>query len=316
MSAIRSALQRAEYLMCTAIICSKLDASELNTQIMALASVRDIEQVILIAPMENCDAINKKRYEKVIVLQPEYFNASYQRNVGLRHILDNKLKSVLLIDDDIEFQPEEINGFLNRYKNSSHIAVGPRIDIIGGPRPVTHNKLVTEILGGFGLYPMKEGMIAPSGWHKVAKSVDQRLSVEWLPTAFLFLPDASRLKHECYFSAFVNSYYLEDLEFSLRINSIGSLLYDGYFNVQTYARDKSDFGFGFSEIMNRYLIVKNDSRLNSKKFSVMVCFRIILNLKDSLMSCDRSVLLRLFGNFKAVFLIIFRNLKTVKRYGN
>lgn len=301
--------------MCTAIICSKLDASSLDAQIVALAAIPAIEQIILVAPMRVCDIRFKTNYKNVIVLQPEYLNAAHQRNLGLRYILENKLKSVLLIDDDIEFNPGEINEFLNRYRNCSHLAVGPRIDIIGGPIPVTHNKYVTKVLDLLGLYPDKEGMVAPSGWHRVAKSVDQRVSVEWLPTGFLFLPDVSSLNDECYFTSFVNSYYLEDLEFSLRLNLIGRLFYDGFVSVRTHAREKSDFEFGFSELMNRYVIVQNKSQLKKNKFLVMAFFRILLNFKEILMTPDVSLFLRLYGNLKAIFSIIFNNSRTIKRYG-
>lgn len=245
-------------------------------------------------------------------------NAAYQRNLGIR-FLQFQLAffgDVICVDDDIHLGRFSLDQFIYDAQSlGADVLVGPcivdkDIDKSRGRRNGGVMKTLKSILF---LYPSKKGGVAPSGFHSPCAVAEYSgrysgfIEVDWLPTGLLFISKTILEQSKYLFPVWRRGSYLEDLYFSYGLKKKhGVRVYLALeHRCSTAYPEKSSFGFGIEEVVNRYYFVRSNSELSLIDFFFASCLRTILSLFMCIRLKDRRFLLRALGNVLApIYLIV------------
>ena len=226
--------------------------------------------------IENKEILKRciKKTKLKIKLYHSKASISHQRNIGL-----NKMSKTndfyMLLDDDITFKRD---AFINMRKfiKKNKFYIGYSFNLIEKENTnFLEDIKKSSLTNFFHLYDKKIGKVTKSGWHTKIKNVTNDTEVMWLSSCCTIFRNKKKLRFDNYFSDYS---YLEDLDFSYRINKFGKLVVvkdSKYYHRNFIKRD--NFKFGVKELVNRFYFV-NKNNLNFKFFFIGCFIKIILNL--------------------------------------
>jgi len=247
-----------------------------------------------------------EKYKKKIIKICKNFNAkiyfskpssALQRNIGLRKV-SNKSKYVMFLDDDIIFFEDsflKMNETIKKFKKIKNYIAGYGFNYID----LNNFDYLSFIKKNFfskmlNIYSDEEGKVMRNGWHTKISNVKKNKFVEWLHTAATVyeLKKISGIE----FDESLGQYsYLEDLDFSYRVNSKFHLyLVSKAKFLHPNNINRSGFVFGKLEIMNRYKFVRKNN-LDLKLFYFSSLVRLLISL-SGILKFDFKSISRSAGN--------------------
>ena len=233
-----------------------------------------------------------------------------QRNIGL-NLVEKDSTYVMFLDDDIIFYKHSFQNMdktINKYKKNGKVA-GFAFNLISNQTENFFSKKFKSnfFLKFFNLYPNSPGHVSRSGWHSTINNVRTDTFVQWLFSGATIYKKKI-IKNDKFDENLGIYSYLEDLFFSYEIINRGYKLLvpknAKFLNVNFVER--SNFGFGVKEIINRYKFVKK-YKLSISKF-LIVSFLRFLKSFFSILKLDLKYFMRSLGNIYAFIKIIFRKI--------
>ena len=246
----------------------------------------------------------KKLKIKIIKTYP---SASHQRNIGLKKVKKN-IKYIMFLDDDVIFYKDSfknMNQTINKFNKKKNIA-GFAFNLINKDKENYIIKKIKEsrLLNFLNLYSIFPGKVLKSGWHSKIENVKKDIYVEWLFSGATIYK--KKFIKKMRFNTSLGSYsYLEDLFFSHEVFKKGFNLIvskNGKFRNPNFV-ERSNFEFGFKEVINRYKFVKKFN-LNKMLFLINCFFRFIKSFIQ-IFKFKINYLMRSIGNIYGIITILF-----------
>ena len=156
-------------------------------------------------------------------------------------------------------------------------------------------------------------MVTDSGWHTKVSNLDKNIFADWFSSSAVIY--RSKLLKKIRFNENFGQYsYLEDLDFSLKINKRKKKILINSSSKCKHPNEitRNNFIFGITEIFNRFIIVKNHN-LNLKLFFLGSFIRFFISLSD-LVKGDFNSILRAIGNLFGIVKSVFYNFFILKKY--
>ena len=187
-------------------------------------------------------------------------STSLQRNLGLK-LRNKKNQFVMFLDDDIFFFK---NSFFNMSKTVDLYANDNRISGFGFNLIVNKKNFFLDVIKHsclvklINLYSNKPGVVTKSGWHTIVCNIKSDVLSEWFSTQAVIYK--SKFIKNINFNENLGIYsYLEDLDFSLKVNKKKKKILVNYSSRYKHPNDikRHDINFGIVEIFNRLIIVKS-----------------------------------------------------------
>jgi glycosyltransferase involved in cell wall biosynthesis len=210
-------------------------------------------------------------------------STSLQRNLGLK--LRNKNNQfVMFLDDDIFFFKDSfirMNKCITLYKNDNNIS-GFGFNFINSKKKSFLDLIKSsDVIKSMKLYSDQPGVVTKSGWQTTVSNIKSNVFAEWYTSAAVIYK--SKFIKNMYFNKNLGTYsYLEDLDFSYKINKIKKKkIFVNYSSKCKHPNEikRNNFSFGIVEIFNRFIIVKSN-QLNLKLFFLGSFIRFLLSLSN------------------------------------
>jgi glycosyltransferase involved in cell wall biosynthesis len=237
-------------------------------------------------------------------------STSLQRNLGLK-LRNKRNRFIMFLDDDISFYKNSffnMNNIINLYKKNDNIS-GFGFNLITRKEKnlldIFKTSTFVKIIN---LYSNKPGVVTKSGWHTKVSNLESSLFADWFSTSAVIYK--SKFLNNIKFNKNFGQYsYLEDLDFSLKINKRKRKILIDHSSRYKHPNEitRNNFSFGIIEIFNRFIVVKNNN-LNLKLFFLGSFIRFFISLfnllKGELNSLSRA-LGNIIGILKSIFYVIF-----------
>lgn len=241
-------------------------------------------------------------------------STSLQRNLGLK-LRNKKNEFVMFLDDDIFFFKNSffhINKVLNLHKNNNRIS-GFGFNLITSAKKNFLDLVKSSYLVNLmGLYSNKQGVVTKSGWQTVISNLKFDVLSDWFPTGAVIYK--SKYIKNIYFNENLGNYsYLEDLDFSLKVNKNKKKILVNYLSRYKHPNDikRNNINFGIIEIFNRFIIVKKH-KLNLISFFLGSFVRFALSLL-MIFKGEFNSLFRACGNIFGILKCFFCMLLKIKK---
>jgi len=241
-------------------------------------------------------------------------STALQRNLGLK-LRNKNSQFVMFLDDDIFFFRDSffyINKAINLYKNNNRIS-GFGFNLITSTKKKFLDFVKSSYLVNLmGLYSNKPGVVTKSGWHTIVSNIKSDVLSEWFSTQAVIYK--SRYIKNIYFNENLGNYsYLEDLDFSLKVNKNKKKILVNYLSRYKHPNDikRNNINFGIIEIFNRFIIVKNH-KLNLISFFFGSFVRFLLSLLN-IFKGEFSSIFRACGNIFGILKCFFYMLLKIKK---
>ena len=201
-------------------------------------------------------------------------STSLQRNLGLK-LRNKKNQFVMFLDDDIFFFK---NSFFNMSKTVDLYANDNRISGFGFNLIVNKKNFFLDVIKHsclvklINLYSNKPGVVTKSGWHTIVCNIKSDVLSEWFSTQAVIYK--SKFIKNINFNENLGIYsYLEDLDFSLKVNKKKKKILVNYSSRYKHPNDikRHDINFGIVEIFNRLIIVKSHNLSLISFFFWIIC---------------------------------------------
>jgi glycosyltransferase involved in cell wall biosynthesis len=240
-------------------------------------------------------------------------STSLQRNIGLK-LRNKKSQFVMFLDDDIVFFKNsffDMNKTINLYKNDNNIS-GFGFNLITN-RKKTFLDLIKSsyIIKLTNLYSDKPGVVTQSGWHTIVSNIKSNVLAEWFSTQAVIYK-SKFITNINFNENFGNYSYLEDLDFSLKVNKKRKRkILVNYSSRYKHPNEikRNNINFGIVEIFNRFIIVKSH-KFNLTLFFLGSFVRFLLSLLN-IFKGEFSSFFRACGNIagiiKSFFYLIIEN---------
>jgi len=223
-------------------------------------------------------------------------SAAAQRNAGIR-ACDPSATLIGFADDDTTFEPNSFAAMLRFWESAGEDVLGASFNILNYRLPGWQSLKRSRVSSRLGLYPEKQGGVAPSGWQSVIGKVSQTQFVEWLPTGAAVW--RRHVLDGCTFDEYFDTYsYVEDLDFSYSIGQKGRLAVvaeAGYSHFPSAGGRVSPRQFGRLEVRNRLYFVRKHG-LSVPRCFLGISIRFAMTLLAALPSFDRGMAARAIGN--------------------
>ena len=207
-------------------------------------------------------------------------STSLQRNLGLK-LKNNKNQFIMFLDDDISFFKDsflEMNKSVNLFKRDNNIS-GFGFNLITSKNDSFLNLVKSSrIIKSIGLYSDQPGVVTKSGWQTIASNIKSNILTQWCSTQAVIYK--SKFIKNIYFSKNLGSYsYLEDLDFSLKVNKNKKKILINYSSKYKHPNEikRNNLSFGIIEIFNRFIVVKSN-HLNLRLFFLGSFIRFFISL--------------------------------------
>ena len=225
---------------------------------------------------------------------------SKQRNLGLRKLAKYQLEFIMFLDDDLKFYNNSFKVMNTEIKKYRHKFSGFGFNNIDFKKVSLLEKIkFSKITEKLGLYSSIKGKVLTNGWHTKCQNIKKNIEVQWLTTQCSIFTK-SALKKNYFDQSFGVYSYLEDLDFSLKINLKKKnifLFISGARYIHLNETVRRSFLFGYYEFINRYKIVKRFN-LSEKNFFIMAFIKIILTMFSIFINYKN--IFKLFGNFISI----------------
>jgi glycosyltransferase involved in cell wall biosynthesis len=241
-------------------------------------------------------------------------STSLQRNLGLK-LRNKKNQFVMFLDDDIFFFKNSfshMNKAINAHKNNNRIS-GFGFNLITNKKKkildLAKNSYLVNLIQ---LYSNKPGVVTKSGWQTVISNLKLDVLADWFSTNAVIYK--SKFIKNIYFNEnFGNYSYLEDLDFSLKVNKNKKKILVNYLSRYKHPNNikRHNINFGIVEIFNRFIIVKSHN-LNLIPFFLGSFIRFLLSLLD-IFKGEFSSIFRAFGNIAGIIKSFFYILLNINK---
>jgi GT2 family glycosyltransferase len=162
------------------------------------------------------------------------------------------------------------------------------------------------------LYSNKPGVVTKSGWHTIVCNMKTDVLSEWFSTQAVIYK--SKFIKDINFNENLGIYsYLEDLDFSLKVNRKNKKILVNYSSKYKHPNDikRNNINFGIIEIFNRFIIVKNH-KLNLISFFLGSFARFALSLLNFFKG-EFNSFFRACGNIVGIFKCFFYILLNIRK---
>lgn len=234
-------------------------------------------------------------------------STSKQRNLGLKKLAKCPVDFIMFLDDDLKFYNNSFKIMNLHIKKHKHEFSGFGFNNMNLKKISLLEKIKSsKIIEKFGLYSSSKGKVLSNGWHTKCQNVKKNTKAQWLTTQCSIF-NKLVLKNIYFDQTFGTYSYLEDLDFSLKLNLAKKnifLIISGarYFHLNEIVR--RSFLFGYYELTNRYKIVKRFD-LSKRNFYIMAFCKIILTTFSVLVNYKN--ISKLSGNFISIIFCILNN---------
>lgn len=239
---------------------------------------------------------------------------SLQRNLGLK-LRNKKNQFVMFMDDDVFFFKNSffyINKAINLHKKNNNIS-GFGFNLITSKKINFLDKVKKSYLVQLmSLYSSKPGVVTKSGWHTIVCNIKSDVLSEWFSTQAVIYK--SKFIKGINFNENLGIYsYLEDLDFSLKVNKNNKKILVNHSSKYKHPNDikRNNINFGIIEIFNRFIIVKSH-KLHLIPFFFGSLVRFLLSLFN-MFKGDFNSFFRACGNIAGIIKSFFYLLLNINK---
>ena len=247
--------------------------------------------------------ISKKYSVKFYRSEP---STSLQRNIGLK-LRNKKSQFVMFLDDDIIFFKNSffaMNKTINLYAKDNSIS-GFGFNLITNKKKTFIDLIKSSyIIKLIHLYSDKPGVVTKSGWHTIVSNIKSNILAEWFSTQAVIYK-SKFITNINFNENFGNYSYLEDLDFSLKVNKNEKKILVNHTSRYKHPNDikRNNINFGIVEIFNRFIIVKSH-KFNLTLFFLGSFVRFLLSLLN-IFKGEFSSFFRACGNIAGIIKSFF-----------
>jgi len=242
------------------------------------------QEIIVIDSSDNFNKLLlKKIYKKFSVkFYRSEPSTSAQRNLGLK-LRNQKNQFVMFLDDDISFFKDafiNINNVINLNKNNDNISGFGFNLIIKKKKNFLDLIKMSYIAKLLNLYSDLPGVVVKSGWQTKIINIKSDILSDWCSTQAVIYK--SKFLKNITFNENLGVYsYLEDLDFSLRVNRVNKKIFVSRHSKYKHPNEikRNSLSFGIVEIFNRFLITRSNN-LNLNFFFLGSLIRFLLSLTN------------------------------------
>jgi len=193
-----------------------------------------------------------------------------------------------------------MNKTLNLYAKNNSIS-GFGFNLINNKKKnfldIIKNSSLIKIMN---LYSDKPGAVTKSGWHTIVCNLKSDILAEWFSTQAVIYK--SKFIKNFNFNENLGVYsYLEDLDFSLKVNKNKKKILVNHSSRYKHPNDinRNNIKFGIVEIFNRFIIVKSH-KLSLISFFLGSFVRFLLSLLN-MFKGEFNSFFRACGNIAGIF---------------
>ena len=197
-----------------------------------------------------------------------------------------------------------MNKTLNLYAKNNSIS-GFGFNLINNKKKnfldIIKNSSLIKIMN---LYSDKPGAVTKSGWHTIVCNLKSDILAEWFSTQAVIYK--SKFIKNFNFNENLGVYsYLEDLDFSLKVNKNKKKILVNHSSRYKHPYDikRNNINFGIVEIFNRFIIVKSH-KFNLTLFFLGSFVRFLLSLLN-IFKGEFSSFFRAYGNIVGIIKSFF-----------
>jgi len=268
-----------------------------------LRNLRLLDTAYVVGPIR--PVFQYSDFIKYIYVPPNRLSAAMQRNLGLnKSILNIESQAVVLLDDDMDVASGSILALVQSlYERADVVAAIPSLVLTKGPGVRTVKRLRKLF---------QPGSVSSCGWQvPYVNGGPKENRVEWASCCCIAIKKSILMEitdDNCIrFPPFKKGSYLEDVCFTRALGKKGKIVLESEILVTTRSWEKSNFSFGYEEVLNRYYLVRSSEYFSRAYFYIFVGLRCTKSLILFAKSFDKRFLSRCFGNFKAIYNIFFHN---------